>query len=246
MSSEQRVVLISGGSRGLGQALATDLLGRGYRVATFSRKPSAFVEACEADPELSARFLWRAVDGTDTQALKALVREVDSHFGRLDVLINNAAYLSEGVLTLASEVDIHRTVALNLESVLQLTRFALRPMLRVRGGCVINVSSINAVRGHRGVVAYSATKAAMDGMTRSLAREMGPKGVRVNSVAPGYFDSEMTGELTEEFRARVTRRTPLRRLGAATDMAGVIRFLISEDAAFITGQTLVVDGGYTC
>jgi 3-oxoacyl-[acyl-carrier protein] reductase len=119
-------------------------------------------------------------------------------------------------------------------------------MLRQGRGCIVNISSVNAVRGHAGVAVYSATKAGLDGLTRSLARELGPRNIRVNSVAPGYFESDMVKGLTEEQKHRIVRRTPLGRLTSAEDVANAVYFLVSEQAAFITGQILVVDGGITC
>jgi 3-oxoacyl-[acyl-carrier protein] reductase len=119
-------------------------------------------------------------------------------------------------------------------------------MIQRRGGCIINISSIAGIRGRTGVVVYSATKAGLDGMTRSLARELGPRGIRVNSVAPGYFESEMVNGLDEAVKARITRRTPLGRLATVDDIAAVVLFMMSPSASFITGQTIVVDGGLTC
>jgi len=119
-------------------------------------------------------------------------------------------------------------------------------MLQEAGGCIINISSVVGLRGTAGASVYSATKAALDGLTRSLARELGPRGIRVNAVAPGYLETDMTDALTEEQRVRILRRTPLGRLGTVEDVTGVIRFLMSPEARFMTGQTIVVDGGLTC
>jgi 3-oxoacyl-[acyl-carrier protein] reductase len=119
-------------------------------------------------------------------------------------------------------------------------------MLRQAAGCIVNISSVNAIRGHDGVSVYSATKAALDGFTRSLARELGPRNIRVNSVAPGYFESEMVSGLEPAQKDRIARRTPLRRLARIEEIAAVVYFLASDQASFITGQTLVVDGGITC
>jgi 3-oxoacyl-[acyl-carrier protein] reductase len=119
-------------------------------------------------------------------------------------------------------------------------------MLRQGGGCIVNISSVNAVRGHAGVAVYSAAKAGLDGLTRSLARELGPRNIRVNSVAPGYFESEMVKGMTDEQKQRIVRRTPLGRLARAEDVANAVYFLASPQASFITGQVLIVDGGITC
>jgi len=134
----------------------------------------------------------------------------------------------------------------NLTTALVLTQACSRLMLRQGAGCIINISSVHAVRGHSGVAVYSATKAALDGFTRSLARELGPRQIRVNSVAPGYFDSEMTEGMPNEQKQRICRRTPLRRLARIDEVASAVHFLASDQASFITGQTLVVDGGISC
>jgi 3-oxoacyl-[acyl-carrier protein] reductase len=142
--------------------------------------------------------------------------------------------------------DIGEAVEVNLTAALVLSQACSRVMLRQGRGCMVNISSVNAIRGHAGVAVYSATKAGLDGLTRSLARELGPRNIRVNSVAPGYFESDMVKGLTEEQKQRIVRRTPLGRLTSAEDVANAVYFLVSEQAAFITGQILVVDGGITC
>src|SRR5207244_7066006 len=139
--------------------------------------------------------------------------------------------------------DIHRLVPVNLECAIQLIQAGARVMLERGGGSIINISSVNAVRGHSGVSVYSATKAALDGLTRSLARELGPRGIRVNSVAPGYFDSDMVSDMPEEQKQRIARRTPLGRFASIDEIANAVHFLTSDQASFITGHILVVDGG---
>jgi 3-oxoacyl-[acyl-carrier protein] reductase len=191
-------------------------------------------------------FYWEAVDGRDPATLRQFVGEVLKRFVRLDVLVNNAGMAVEGVLPLMRAEDIADIVDVNLTAAILLSQASSRAMLRQRSGCIINVSSVNAVRGHAGVAAYSATKAALDGLTRSLARELGPRNIRVNSVAPGYFESEMVSSLNSEQKSRIARRTPLGRLARIEEIAAVVHFLASEDASFITGQTVVVDGGITC
>ncbi|MBI5509932.1 MAG: SDR family oxidoreductase [Deltaproteobacteria bacterium] len=242
--SERQVVVVSGGSRGLGAALIRELLDEGHAVATFSRTASPFID--EQNRRRAADFMWRAVDGIDSKALGGFVREVDKQFGRIDALVNNAGILLEGLLSLTRSEDIHRVIGVNLEGPIHLTRACVKVMLRQQQGAIVTISSLNATRGHRGVAAYSATKAALDGLTRSLARELGPSHIRVNSVAPGFFESEMTRGMAEAQRQQVLRRTPLGRFGAPEDMTGAVRFLLSPAARFITGQTLVVDGGLTC
>jgi 3-oxoacyl-[acyl-carrier protein] reductase len=241
---ERKVAVVTGGSRGLGAALVAGFLARGTAVASFSRMRTRFV-----DELLDARkdtFHWAPVDGRDHASLQAFVQEVAKRFGRIDVLVNNAGIPVEGVLPMMRVEAIVAAVETNLTTALVLAQACSRAMLRRGAGTIVNISSVNAIRGHAGVVTYSATKAALDGMTRSLARELGPRNIRVNSVAPGYFDSEMVAHLSDDQKQRIARRTPLGRLARIEEIADAVHFLVSDQASFITGQTLVVDGGMTC
>ena len=215
-------------------------------MATFSRKSSPFIDDCQASDPNHTSFIWEEVDAVDTERLKQFVHSVARRYGRIDVLINNAGLLVEQLLALTRPTEIHDVISLNLESAIHLAQICSKVMLQQRAGNIISISSIDAIRGYAGVSVYSATKAAMDGFTRSLARELGPRGIRVNSVAPGYFDSIMVQGLTEDQKDKIIRRTPLGRLASVQDIIGAINFLISPGAGFITGQTLVVDGGLTC
>jgi 3-oxoacyl-[acyl-carrier protein] reductase len=253
MPSNEPVVVISGGSRGLGLALVDLFLAHGWRVATFSRSQSeGIAERLAANPQDSgwqgddARLMWQAVDGGDAEDLRDFVAGVTDRWGRIDCVVNNAGVGHDGLLSFMRPDDVDKLLDINLRGTILLTQQCTKSMIRRGAGSVINISSVNAVRGHNGVSVYSATKAALDGFTRSLARELGPRKVRVNSIAPGYFESDMVKDLSEEARARIARRTPLGRLAAISEIAEAVYFLASDKASFITGQTIVVDGGITC
>lgn len=241
--SDKKVIVISGGSRGLGQALVQDRLDAGDIVATFSRSSNSFIDQLRSADPNGERFHWEAIEGTDLDGVRNFGMNVMRRYKRIDGLINNAGVGVEGLLTMTSERDIHLALTLNLESVIVLTRTCLKAMIAHRHGSIINISSVNALRGHKGLSVYSATKAALLGFTRSLATEVGPQGVTVNAIAPGFFESEMVGHLTDAQRARIIRRTPMRAMCTTQDVVDSARFLLSTRA--ITGQTLSVDGGFS-
>ena len=235
----QPVVVVSGGSRGLGQSIVADLRRRGYRVATFSRRPSTFIE----DQREQDGFHYAAVDAADGNALQHFVAGVLQRWGQVDGLVNNAGLAAEGVLATAREEDIARMLDVNLKASILLAKECVRPMLLRSSGTIINISSIIAERGFRGLSAYAATKAGMLGFTRSLAREVGARGIRVNAIAPGFLETEMSDSLSPQQRSQITRRTPLGRLGTPEDVTPVVAFLLSQESRYITGQVLTVDGG---
>lgn len=243
VSTDKRVVIISGGSRGLGQALVQDRLDAGDIVATFSRSGNDFIDRLRSEDPEGERFHWEAIDGTDLEGVRTFAMRVLRRYKRIDALVNNAGVGIEGLLTMTSERDIHQALTLNLESAIVLTRACLKGMIAARHGSILNISSVNALRGHKGLAVYSATKSALLGFTRSLATEVGPQGITVNAIAPGFFESEMVGHLTEAQLARIIRRTPMRAMCTTRDIVDAARFLLSTRA--ITGQTLAVDGGFT-
>lgn len=243
VATGKKVVIISGGSRGLGQALVQDRLDAGDIVATFSRTSNSFIDQLRSADPNGERFHWEGIEGTDLDGVRTFGMNVMRRYKRIDALINNAGVGVEGLLTMTSERDIHLALTLNLESVIVLTRTCLKAMIANRHGSIINISSVNALRGHKGLSVYSATKAALLGFTRSLASEVGPQGVTVNAIAPGFFESEMVGHLTDAQRARIINRTPMRAMCTTQDIVDSARFLLSTRA--ITGQTLSVDGGFS-
>ncbi|MCX8131436.1 MAG: SDR family oxidoreductase [Clostridia bacterium] len=241
-----RVVIVSGGSRGLGKAIVQSLLNHNFIVAAFSRSETDFIKQLKENEEHKDNFYWEPIDAKDYNSLKVFVSNLYKKYGGIAGLVNNAGASLEQLLPLTNEDNIDEILSLNLGSVINLTRYVSRVMLLKNEGVVINISSIVGLRGFKGTSVYGASKAALDGFTRSLARELGSKGIRINSIAPGFLDTDMTKEMTETKKAQIIRRTPLGRLGDVEDIVGVVRFLLSSEAKFITGHTFVVDGGLTC
>ena len=239
-----KVVAVSGGSKGLGAAIIQSFLEAGYRVASFSRSSTTQVAAwLQRYPD---DFYFEEMDLTDKVACADFVKNVEATLGSIEILVNNAGMADTSLLALASDDSIEDLVDLNLKGTLYLTRAVSRSMLSLGWGRIINISSIIGLSGYRGLSVYGATKAGLDGFSRALARELGPRNITVNSVAPGYLATEMTDVLDEVQHKQISRRTPLGRLGTPEDVTGLILFLSSEQADFITGQVLVVDGGISC
>ncbi|WP_044559808.1 SDR family NAD(P)-dependent oxidoreductase [Azospirillum sp. B4] len=243
-------IIVTGGSRGLGLALAGALLADGWRVSTCARTPTAEVEALAA--RHGDRFLFQTAQVGDAGQVTAFIDAAVAWAGGVYGLINNAGIAREGILATLPQVEIDALIQTNLNGAIQAARATLRHLLRrpataaPAGGRIINISSIIGQRGYTGLAAYAATKAGLDGLTRALAREVGRRGITVNSVAPGYLETEMSSTLGAGQRDQIIRRTPLGRLGTADDVVPVVRFLLGPGAAYITGQTLVVDGGISC
>jgi 3-oxoacyl-[acyl-carrier protein] reductase len=204
------------------------------------------VELAEREPQ---RFLHLQADQAHAETPARVVHAVKERFGRLDALINNAAIATEGTLAIMQPQSVHTMIDINLTSVVLLTRVSIREFLRTPRSVpktIINVSSIVGLTGFRGLSVYSATKSALLGLTRSLARELGPANITVNAVLPGFLATEMSHSLNDSQRTQIIRRTPLERLGETSDVTPVVRFLLGDGSRFVTGQCLIVDGGATC
>jgi 3-oxoacyl-[acyl-carrier protein] reductase len=198
-----------------------------------------------ADERVSQRFFFASVDASDADALRVFVETVHDKWQRIDALINNAGIARDGVLALANVDQIDQMLDINLRASLILAKECARLMLLQKTGHIINITSIIAARGFSGLAAYAATKAGLSGMTRALARELGSHGIRVNAIAPGYLETDMSHALSDSQRAQIIRRTPLGRLGTPEDIAPWVEFLLSTESGFMTGQVLTIDGGAT-
>ena len=246
---EPRHVIVTGGSRGLGAAMVEGLLADGYRVSTCSRNESEFLERLRNHDEYRERFFWSPCAVGEGDEVERFVAAAMSAAGEAGVygLINNAGIARAGVLVSFPNVESERILTVNLLGAIQAARAVSKHLVQAgRGGRIINISSIIGTRGYNGMAAYSASKAGMDGLTRALARELGRRAITVNSVAPGYVKTEMSSTLSAAQIAQIVNRTPLGRLASEADVLHLVRFLLSESAGMITGQTILVDGGVSC
>jgi len=234
-SLEGRVALVTGASRGIGRAIALELGRAGAEVVVGYRSDAE--EAAAVAAEIGGRTV--RADVSDPAEAAALVQAA----GDLDILVNNAGLTRDGVLARMSDNDWHTVLQTNLSSVFYTCRAAARPMMKRRGGAIVNVSSIVGVHGNWGQTNYAASKAGIIGFTKSLARELGSRNVRANVVAPGYVKTRLTDAIPDGATETMLASTPLGRLGAPEDVAGAVRFLCSDAASFVTGAVLLVDGG---
>jgi 3-oxoacyl-[acyl-carrier protein] reductase len=234
-SLEGKTALVTGASRGIGRAVAAELAQAGASVVLGYRSGKDEAESLAA--ELGARAVQADVSSAEDAA--RLVEEA----GDLDILVNNAGLTRDGLLARMSDDDWRVVIETNLSSVFYTCRAVCRPMMKKRAGSIVNISSIVGVHGNWGQTNYAASKAGIIGFTKSLARELGSRNIRANVVAPGYVKTQLTDVLPEEATGAMLQNTPLGRLGEPADVAGAVRFLCSDEASFITGEVLLVDGG---
>jgi 3-oxoacyl-[acyl-carrier protein] reductase len=243
---KSRVVVVTGGSKGLGAGIVRSFLESGDLVATCARSSTPEVESWEGDLTLSERFFFQCADLAVRSEAEDFVKAVLARWDTIEVLVNNAGVARDGILGLFTEDDVDAVIDLNLKGTIQITRAVSRHMLARHFGRIVNISSVVGLSGYRGLSVYGATKAALDGFTRGLARELGSRGITVNSIAPGYLRTEMTHGLDQDQLAQIVRRTPTGRLGEPEDVARAVQFLAASESDYITGHVLVLDGGLTC
>jgi len=241
--SAVRSVIVTGGSRGLGLAIARQLTASGFQVIAIARSPTPALD--EAIAQSDGKLHFHAFDLMDLPAMPALVKTLRKDFGPLYGLVNNAGIGTAGVLANMPDSAIDRLIKLNVTAPITLTKYVVRAMMTGNGGCIVNMASIVASTGYNGLSAYSATKAAMIGFTRSLAREVGPLNITVNALAPGFVGTEMTDELSPGQRDQIARRSALKRMAEPSDVADTVDFLFSDKAKNITGTVLTIDAGNT-
>ncbi len=245
--TQEQVALVTGASRGIGAAIARALAARGCNLAlNHSSEHSAQACADLAD-DLQREYGIKAVvfcaDVSNFEAAKEMVEGVREQFGRIDVLVNNAGVTQDGLLARMSEEAFDKVISVNLKGAFNCMRHVAPVMMKQRSGRIINISSVVGLYGNAGQVNYAASKAGIVGMTKSAAKELGARGITVNAVAPGFIDTDMTRALSEKTREGVVSRIALRELGSAEDVAAAVSFLASNEARYITGHVLTVDGG---
>jgi 3-oxoacyl-[acyl-carrier protein] reductase len=244
MLLQNKVVLVTGASRGIGRAIATKMAQQGANVAftylSSVEKGEALVAELEA---FGGKVKGYRSDASDYKQAEELMASVVADFGTIDVLINNAGITKDGLLMRMSEEQWDSVIQVNLKSVFNLTKAATKPMMKAKAGSIINLTSVVGIRGNAGQANYAASKAGIIGFTKSVALELGSRNIRSNAIAPGFIETEMTGELNADATAEWTKSIPLKRGGQPEEVADACVFLASDMSKYITGQVLQVDGG---
>lgn len=243
-STERKSALVTGAGRGIGYVIAMKLAKAGHNLAICDISEESISQAAESlRQESGVEVVSAVVNVSDRDQIQNFVQEIARHFGRLDVLVNNAGITRDNLAMRMKPEEWQQVIDVNLSSVFHASQAALKPMMRAKSGRIINISSVVASMGNAGQLNYCASKGGIDAMTRSLAREIGSRGITVNAVAPGFIATSMTAELGDEAHARLTQQIPLGRLGQPEDVAAAVGFLASDEAAYISGQVLHVNGG---
>lgn len=241
-----RVALVTGGSRGIGRAIAITLAKTGHAVAVnYATRPDAAEEVVSSIRSAGGSAMSVRADVSDPQDVEALFATVTAELGGVEVLVNNAGVTRDNLLLRMTVEDFDRVIATNLRSAFLCTRAALRSMLKAKWGRVVSISSVAGVAGNAGQANYAASKAGMIGLAKSVAKEVGSRGITVNVVAPGFIETEMTDDLAETAKTAALAGITLGRFGSPADIAATVGFLVSEEAGYITGQVIGVDGGIT-
>ncbi len=240
---QNQIALVTGASRGIGAAIALELGKQGATVIGTATTQSGADNITAALQQAGVKGVGMALDVNNAAQVEAVLKEISEKFGVISVLVNNAGVTRDTLLMRMSEEDWDTVLSTNLKSVFRLSQAVLRPMMKARYGRIINISSVVGHMGNAGQTNYAAAKAGLAGFTKSMAQEVGSRGITVNCVAPGFIDTDMTRELPEEHRNKLLQHIPLGRLGQVDDIAAAVAFLASTRAGYVTGETLHVNGG---
>lgn len=240
----EKIAVVTGASRGIGKAIAMKFAQLGATVVInyngSAQKAEEVKQSIIAD---GGRAVIKQCNVADYDACEAFIKEVIDQFGRIDILVNNAGITKDGLIMRMSEEDFTNVVDVNLKGTFHCIRFASRQMMKQRSGRIINMSSVVGISGNAGQINYAASKAGVIGMTKSAAKELASRGITVNAIAPGYIETDMTNVLSDKVKEETMKQIPLGRLGQTGDIAAAAAFLASDEAGYITGQVLAVDGG---
>lgn len=244
MNVAGKTAVVTGGSRGIGRAICLELAGQGANIVLcYAGNESSAAETTAACEQLGVKALALRCNVADAGEVKAMMDTALAEFDRIDILVNNAGITRDGLLMMMKEEDFDAVLDTNLKGAFLCMKAVTRTMMKQRYGRIVNLSSVVGLRGNAGQVNYAASKAGVIGMTKSAAKELASRGITVNAVAPGFIDTDMTASLPENARTALLSSIPVGRLGAAEEVAKAVAFLASDDAAYVTGQVLAIDGG---
>ena len=239
-----KIAVVTGGTRGIGKQIILSFAKQGYDIATnFREENEDLKKLINEVQETGSKIVTFKCDVSDYQSSEEFIKNVISEYGKIDVLVNNAGITKDGLLMRMKKEDFESVIDVNLVGTFNVTKNVIPFMMKQRSGRIINISSVVGISGNAGQTNYSASKAGIIGFTKSLAKEVGSRNIQVNAVAPGFIETQMTDVLKDEVKEEIAKQIPLKRMGTTQDVANVVKFLASEDSAYITGQVIQVDGG---
>ena len=244
---EKQVVFVTGGSRGIGKAIALKYAENGYNIViNYISEKTDVNELKKEFDKYSVESLIIKADVSKVEEVENVVKKTIEKFGRIDVLVNNAGITKDVLLMRMKEEDFDKVIEINLKGTFLVTKAVIPYMMKKRNGRIINLSSVVGVTGNAGQSNYSASKAGIIGFTKSVAKELASRNIRVNAVAPGFIDTDMTNVLSDDVKANINAQIPMKRMGTVREIANVVYFLGSEESSYITGQVINIDGGMVC
>ena len=241
---ENKIVLVTGAGRGIGASIAKRFASEGAEViVNYSGNDEAAQKTVDEITAIGGQAQKYKCSVNDSESVKVMIDEIIKKFGRIDILVNNAGITKDGLMLRMTDEDFDRVIDVNLKGTFNCTKYVSKYMLKQKSGKIINISSVVGLFGNAGQINYSASKAGIIGITKSAAKELSSRGITVNAVAPGYVDTDMTKVLSDNIRNEILKNIPLQRMGNVEDISNCVAFLASEDASYITGQVISVDGG---